>query len=156
METTLVILKPDTLQRRLMGRILGRFEDKGLTVVGMKMAHLTREVAEEHYAPHRQRPFYAGLVTYMTSNPVVIVALRGKGAIEVVRRMLGHTYGFEANAGTIRGDFGISRSLNLVHASDSPEAADRELGLFFQGYEIFDRTPTDLHWIYDRQEELGE
>ncbi len=156
METTLIILKPDTLQRRLMGRILGRFEDKGLTVVGMKMAHLTRELAEEHYAPHKGKAFYEGLLGYMTSNPVVIVALQGIGAIEVVRRMLGQTFGFEAEAGTIRGDFGISRSMNLVHASDSAESAERELGLFFQSYERFEPQPTDLYWIYDRHEELGE
>ena len=155
METTLIILKPDTLQRHLAGRILSRFEEKGLQIVGMKMSHLKRDLVEEHYAPHRGKPFYDNLVRYMTSGPVVILALRGRNAVEVARKLMGKTFGYEADPGTIRGDFGISKSMNLVHGSDSGESARRELGLFFQGYEIFDWEPSGLGWTYDPVEELG-
>ena len=155
METSLIILKPDTLQRHLAGRILNRFEEKGLRIVGLKLTHLKRELVEEHYAPHRGKPFYDGLVRYMTSNPVVVIALKGRNAIDVSRKLMGKTFGYEADPGTIRGDFGISKSMNLVHGSDSPEAAERELGLFFQSYEIFDWEPADLEWSYDPAEELG-
>lgn len=155
METTLIILKPDALHRRLAGRILSRFEEKGLTIVGMKLAHLKRELVETHYEPHRGKPFYDGLVRYMTSAPVLLLALRGRNAIDVSRKLMGKTFGYEAEPGTIRGDFGISKSMNLVHGSDSPESARRELGLFFEGYELHDRTPADLTWVYDPVEELG-
>jgi nucleoside-diphosphate kinase len=156
LENTLIILKPDALQRRLAGRILGRFEEKGLQIVGLKLAHLKRELVEEHYAPHRGKPFYAGLVRYMTSHPVVLMVLRGRRAVDVCRKLLGKTFGYDAEPGTIRGDFGISKSMNLVHASDSLESATREISLFFQSYEIFDAKPADLCWIYDPVEELGE
>jgi nucleoside-diphosphate kinase len=155
-EDTLIILKPDALQRRLAGRILSRFEEKGLTLVALKLTRLRREVAEEHYAPHREKPFYAGLVRYMTSQPVVPMVLRGRNAVDVCRKLLGRTFGNEAEPGTIRGDFGISRSMNLVHASDSPDSAAREIPLFFESYEIQDVSPVDLRWIYDPVEELGE
>ena len=156
METTLIILKPDTIQRQLCGRILSRFEEKGLQIVGLKMAHLKRELVEEHYAPHKGKPFYDGLVRYMTSNPVVIIALRGLNSIEVCRKLMGATFGYNAEPGTIRGDFGISKSMNLVHGSDSTESATRELGLFFQGYEIFEWKQQGLDWLYDAREELGQ
>jgi nucleoside-diphosphate kinase len=155
METTLIILKPDALKRRLVGEILSRFERKGLQIVGMKMAHLRRELVEEHYEPHRGKPFYDGLVKYMTGNPVLLMAVRGIGAIEVCRKLMGKTFGFEAEPGTIRGDFGISRSMNLVHGSDSPESARRELDLFFASHEVHDDPPIDLEWTYDPREELG-
>lgn len=155
METTLIILKPDAVQRRLVGRILGRFEDKGLQIVAMKFTRLKKETVEEHYAPHREKPFYQGLVRYMTSNPVLVLALKGRRAIEVCRKLLGKTFGYEAEPGTIRGDFGISKSMNLVHASDSAESAERELGLFFSGYEVHEYEPAGLDWVYDPVEELG-
>ncbi len=155
METTLIILKPDAVQRRLVGRIIARFEAKGLVLAGMKMAHLKRELVEEHYAPHRGKPFYEGLVRYMTSHPVILLALRGRNAVDVARRLMGKTFGYEADPGTIRGDFGISKSMNLVHGSDSLESARRELGLFFQGFEVFDTEPVELEWLYDAREELG-
>ena len=155
METTLIILKPDTIQRRLVGRILSRFEDKGLQLVAMKLTKLKRETAEEHYSPHRGKPFYEGLVRYMTSNPVLVLALRGRNAIDVCRKLLGKTFGYEAEPGTIRGDFGISKSMNLVHASDSGESALRELGIFFSGFEIQEYEPAGLEWVYDPVEELG-
>jgi nucleoside-diphosphate kinase len=155
-EDTLIILKPDALQRRLVGRILTRFEEKGLIIAAMKLVQLRREVVEEHYAVHRERPFYPGLVRYMTSHPVVPLVLRGRRAVEVCRKLLGATHGYEAQPGTIRGDFGISKSMNLVHASDSPESASKEIPLFFQSYEILSAKPADLPWVYDPWEELGD
>lgn len=149
METTLIILKPDAVQRGLMGRIIGRFEDKGLQVVGAKFMKITKELASRHYADHREKPFYAGLVSFMTSSPVLVLALRGNGAIGICRSMMGATFGFKADAGTIRGDFGVSSSFNLIHGSDSPEAAEKELGLFFSDGDLVDWNPAGLGWVYD-------
>jgi len=131
METTLIILKPDAVQRGLMGRIISRFEDKGLQIVGCKLMQITQDLAARHYEAHRERPFYPGLVKFMTASPVLVLAIRGKNAIAISRKMMGATFGSNAEAGTIRGDFGVSNSFNLIHGSDSPEAAERELGLFF-------------------------
>jgi len=135
METTLIILKPDALQRCLSGRIIARFEDKGLRIVGCRMMTISRDLAAKHYEAHREKPFYDGLVNFMTSDPVVAMAIEGPKAIEVCRAMMGATFGFKADPGTIRGDFGISNQFNLVHGSDSPESAQRELELFFPGGE---------------------
>jgi len=149
METTLIILKPDAVQRSLAGRIITRFEEKGLQIVGMKMMMIPQETAETHYKDHHGKPFYDGLVRFMTSAPVILLAVRGVGAIGIARAMMGATFGSKAEPGTIRGDFGVSNSFNLIHGSDSPEAAERELGLFFTEDEIlsFDR-PID-GWVYD-------
>ena len=149
METTLIIFKPDAVQRGLMGRILARFEEKGLQVVGCKLMQISQELAATHYAAHKERPFYAGLVKFMTSSPVLVLALRGNGAITIARNMMGATFGSKANPGTIRGDFGVSNSFNLIHGSDSPEAAERELGLFFKAGEILDWKRAGDAWIYD-------
>ena len=149
METTLIILKPDAIQRGIMGRILSRFEDKGLQVVGAKFMQISQELAAQHYADHKERPFYPGLVSFMTSSPVLVLALRGSGAIAVCRSLMGATFGFKADAGTIRGDFGVSSSFNLIHGSDSPEAASRELGLFFNDGEVLDWSPAVQTWVYD-------
>ncbi len=149
METTLIIFKPDAVQRGLMGRILARFEEKGLQVVGCKLMQISQELAATHYAAHKERPFYAGLVKFMTSSPVMVLALRGNGAITIARNMMGATFGSKANPGTIRGDFGVSNSFNLIHGSDSPEAAERELGLFFKAGEILDWKRAGDAWIYD-------
>ena len=149
METTLIILKPDAVQRGIMGRILSRFEDKGLQVVGAKFMQISQELAAQHYADHKERPFYPGLVSFMTSSPVLVLALRGSGAIAVCRSLMGATFGFKADAGTIRGDFGVSSSFNLIHGSDSPEAASRELGLFFNDGEVLDWSPAVQTWVYD-------
>lgn len=135
MEKTLILLKPDAVKRRLIGRILSRFEDKGLRVAGMKLMQISKELAAKHYADHQGKPFYDGLVDFMTSDPVVAMAIEGPKAIEVCRAMMGATFGFKADPGTIRGDFGISNQFNLVHGSDSPESAQRELELFFPGGE---------------------
>ena len=131
MDTTLLIVKPDGVQRGLVGEIVGRFERKGLHLVGMKMMTISPELAAEHYKDHAEKPFYGGLVRFMTSSPVVAFAVRGVGAIGICRKMMGATFGPNAEPGTIRGDYGISNQFNLVHGSDSPEAAERELGLFF-------------------------
>ena len=149
METTLIILKPDALQRGLMGRIIGRFEDKGLQIIGMKMMTIGGDLAARHYADHQGKPFYDGLVRFMTSSPVVVLALRGMGAIAICRKMMGATFGSNAEPGTIRGDFGVSNSFNLIHGSDSPEAAARELALFFAKGEVVDWERAGEGWIYD-------
>lgn len=154
METTLVIVKPDGVQRRLVGRILQRFEDKGLQIVGAKLMKIPLETARRHYKPHEAKPFYPGLVQYMTSSPVLVAALRGKNAIAVVRKMMGATFGSKAEPGTIRGDLAISDGYNLIHGSDSAEAAQFELGLFFAAGEVADYTMADTPWVYDTSSDL--
>ena len=114
MEHTLIILKPDAVQRGLCGEILTRFEKKGLQIVGCKVMKISRQTAETHYAPHQGKPFYAGLVQFMTSSPVVVLALQGKDAINIARKMMGATFGSKAEPGTIRGDFGVSNSFSTV------------------------------------------
>jgi nucleoside-diphosphate kinase len=131
MDRTLVICKPDAVERGLVGEIIGRFERKGLKVVGMRLVSVPREMAEEHYAVHEGKPFYAGLVDFITSGPVAAIALEGPDAIAVVRKMVGKTMPNEAEPGTIRGDLGVSGLRNLIHASDAPETATAELGLWF-------------------------
>jgi nucleoside-diphosphate kinase len=137
-ETTLIICKPDAVQRGLMGRIIGRFEDKGLKLAGAKLIHIDEKLASQHYAEHVGKPFYDGLVKYITSTPVMVLAIRGNQAVTVARKMVGATKGFEADPGTIRGDYSTSRSYNLVHGSDSPESAKREVALFFKDDELHD------------------
>lgn len=149
METTLIILKPDAVQRGLSGKIITRFEEKGLAIVGMKMMTISQELAATHYEAHKERPFYKGLVEFMTSSPVVVLAVRGVGAIAIARSMMGATFGSKADAGTIRGDFGVSNSFNLIHGSDSPEAATRELGLFFNEGEVQQLDRAIERWVYD-------
>lgn len=149
METTLIILKPDAVQRGLMGRIISRFEDKGLQVVGAKFMQIPGELAAKHYESHQGKPFYEGLVSFMTGSPVLVLALRGVGAIAVCRKMMGATFGSNAEPGTIRGDFGVSNSFNLIHGSDSPEAADRECSLFFGEGEVLNWNRASEGWIYD-------
>lgn len=149
MERTLIILKPDAVQRGLCGEILSRFEQKGLQIVAMKFAKLPPQLVETHYEPHRGKPFYAGLVRFMTSSPVVVLALAGKDAIAIARKMMGATFGSKAEPGTIRGDFGVSNSFNLIHGSDSPESSQREIGLFFKSEELVDWQPAGQAWVYD-------
>ena len=148
METTLIILKPDAVQRGLMGKIITRFEEKGLAIVGMKMMVITPQLAARHYQAHKGKPFYEGLVRFMTSAPVVVMAVRGKGAITICRKMMGATFGSNAEPGTIRGDFGVSNSFNLIHGSDSPEAAEKELGLFFEEG-VVEQERAIEGWVYD-------
>lgn len=147
MERTLVLLKPDCVQRRLMGAVLSRFEDKGLNVIAMKMLQVTPALSKEHYAEHVSKPFYPNLESFITASPIVAMVVEGLEVIRVVREMLGATSGLKAAAGTIRGDYSSSRQMNLVHASDGPEAADREIKLYFKTEEIFGYTPTLKPWF---------
>src|SRR5690606_33036232 len=138
MQRTLILLKPDCFQRRLMGEIITRFEKKGLNFVAMKLIQITPELSKKHYAEHVEKGWYPTLEGFVTSGPVVAGVLEGLEAIQVVRDMLGATNGLKAAPGTIRGDFSSSRQMNLVHASDSPESAQRELDLYFDAAEFCD------------------
>ena len=149
METTLIILKPDAVQRGLMGRIISRFEDKGLQVVGAKLMRISGDLAARHYEPHQGKPFYEGLIKFMTSSPVLVLAVSGLNAIEICRKLVGATFGSKAEPGTIRGDFGVSNSFNLIHGSDGPETARRELGLFFGPDELLEYDRVIDGWVYD-------
>lgn len=149
METSLIILKPDALQRGLVGRVIGRFEDKGLKIIGVKLMRISPDLAAEHYRDHQGKPFYEGLVRFMTGAPVIVMALQGVGAITICRKLMGATFGSNAEAGTIRGDFGVSNSFNLIHGSDSPESAARELRLFFRDEELLEYDRAVDQWIYD-------
>ncbi len=147
MQRTLVLLKPDCVQRRLMGRIIARFEDKGFNIIAMRMIQVTPELAKQHYAEHVEKPFYPGLEAFITGAPVVAMIVEGLNAISVVRNMLGKTNGLEADAGTIRGDFSSSRQMNLVHASDGEEAANREIDLYFAADQICSYEPVATPWM---------
>lgn len=147
MQTTLIIIKPDAVQRGLIGQITSRFERKGLRIVGGKWMRPSTDLARVHYAEHRDKPFYDSLVRFITSTPVMALAVRGPRAVEVCRRLIGATDSAEAAPGTIRGDWGLSKSLNLVHGSDSPESARRELGLWFHEDELFDYDHATQPWI---------
>ncbi len=149
MERTLIILKPDAIQRGLVGKIITRFEEKGLQVVGAKLLLISEELAEKHYAPHKGKPFYEGLVRFMTSSPVVVLALQGKSVIDIARKMMGATFGFKAEPGTIRGDYGVSASFNLIHGSDSPDSAKAELALWFKPDELITYDMASRVWTYD-------
>lgn len=152
MERTLIILKPDAVQRRLMGRIIQRFEDKGLIVAGAKLMRVSRELAQRHYAVHESKPFYPALIDYITSGPVLVMVLAGDRCIDIARALMGKTFGYEADPGTIRGDFGASRTFNLVHGSDSPESAAFELPLYFSEEEMMKYTPAGGRWVFPADE----
>jgi nucleoside-diphosphate kinase len=147
MERTLIILKPDAVDRRLVGEIMSRFEKKGLQLSGLKLATISTATAEKHYEAHREKPFYSGLIKFMTGGPVVLMVLQGNHAIEVARKLMGSTFGYESEAGTIRGDYGISSQFNLIHGSDSPAAAQREIELFFSPDELFEYELCDAKWL---------
>ena len=147
MQRTLVLAKPDAVQRALIGEILGRFERKGLKVVGLRLLTVPRAMAEEHYAVHAGKHFYDGLVEFITSGPVAAIALEGPDAIAVVRKVVGKTMPNEAEPGTIRGDLGVSGLRNLIHASDAPETADAELALWFGADALVDYDREVDAWI---------
>lgn len=149
MERTLLICKPDAVQRGLIGEIISRFEKRGFQIVGLKMMRISTSLAETHYEAHKGKPFYAGLVSFMTGSPVVVFAVAGKDAITIARKMMGATNAGKAEPGTIRGDYGLSGAFNLIHGSDSPEAATRELGLFFKPEELLNWNPDMQRWVYD-------
>ena len=146
-ERTLVLLKPDTVQRGLAGRVIGRLEDRGLKIVGIKMLHMDMALANRLYAEHVNKPFFAGLSEFMMSRPIIAIALEGKNATEVVRATMGATDPQKAAPGTVRGDFGTDIGRNLIHGSDSPEAAKRELGILLGDGETFDYEREANRWI---------
>jgi nucleoside-diphosphate kinase len=149
MEQTLVIVKPDGVQRGLMGEIISRFERRGLKIVAMKMMQISRELAERHYAVHKGKPFYDGLVNYITSSPVVVMVIQGPKAIDLVRKTMGATAPANAEPGTIRADFGVEVGRNLVHGSDGPETARFEIGLFFRPEEILSWSRDTDRWVFE-------
>jgi nucleoside-diphosphate kinase len=138
MERTLILLKPDAVQRRLCGRILTRIEDKGYSVVGLKMLQVTKELSRQHYAEHVSKPFYPLLEEFITAGPIIALCVEGPEVVRVMRDLVGKTNGRDAAPGTIRGDFGISRQMNLIHGSDSVESAKREIGIYFKPEELFE------------------
>ncbi len=146
-ERTLVLVKPDGVQRLLAGRIIARFEERGLKIVGLKLVHVDRAFAERHYAVHQGKPFFEGLVRFITSGPLVAMALEGPNAIAMVRTMVGATRPNEAAPGTIRGDFAIETGQNLIHASDAPETAVAELALWFSRGELVDYEREIDRWV---------
>lgn len=149
MERTLIIVKPDAVQRGLTGEIIRRFESRGLRIVGMKFMQVSRELAEKHYAVHQGKPFFAGLVDYIVSSPVVVIALEGTNAIEAARGTIGATNPAKAGAGTIRGDFGLEIGRNLVHGSDSPENGLIEIANFFTDSELVSWGRVTDAWIFE-------
>lgn len=153
MQTTLVIIKPSGVERGLAGKIISRFEQKGLIIAGMKMAQLTEEILREHYAHLVDRDFFPLLLNSMMASPVILMAVRGIDAVSVVRGMTGATNSRKAVPGTIRGDFGMSGQENIVHASDSPENAEIEIARFFKPEEVFDYTPVTITKIYSPDDE---
>ena len=147
MEQTLVLVKPDGVQRGLVGEIVGRLERRGLKLVGMKLMQVDEALAHRHYGEHVDRPFFAGLVSFITSGPVVAMAWEANNAVEIVRSTMGVTNPANATPGTIRGDLGVDIGRNLIHGSDSPESAVRELGLFFGTEEILSYSRSNDGWI---------
>jgi len=147
-EKTLIIIKPDAIQRSLFGEILGRFEKKGLKIIGVKMMKIEDIVIEEHYEHLKEKPFFQTLKNYMQSSPVVAMVLSGVNAISATRLIVGPTKGYEADAGSIRGDLSLSGQSNLVHASDGPETAEKEVKRFFKEEELFDYERTDYKLVY--------
>lgn len=149
MERTLVIIKPDAVQRGLIGDITQRLERRGLRMIGMKFMAVPRALAEQHYAVHKERPFYNGLIEYITSSPVVVQAWAGKKAVAAVRQVMGKTNPLEAEMGTVRADYGLEIGRNLTHGSDSPENGEAEVALWFDASELVDWVRVGEDWIYE-------
>ncbi len=147
MQRTLILLKPDAVQRRLVGDITTRFERKGLRLAGLKLVQVSRELAEKHYAVHKGKPFYESLLTFLTSGPTVALVWEGREAVAVCRNLMGVTDGAKSAPGTIRGDFALSVQNNLVHGSDSTENAAIEIALWFTPEELVTFTSTDANWV---------
>jgi len=150
-EKTLIIMKPDALHRGLLGQIIERFERKGLKIVGMKMIELGDILLDDHYSHIKDKPFFGGVKNYMKSSPVVLIVLSGINAVSATRLIVGPTKGYEADAGSIRGDFSLSTQSNIVHASDSVDAAGEEIGRFFKDGEIFDYKKNDFDYVYSEE-----
>ncbi|MBX7076727.1 MAG: nucleoside-diphosphate kinase [Methanobacteriaceae archaeon] len=149
MEKSFVMMKPDAVARRLMGKILNRFEEKGLQLKAIKLMTISEDLAKEHYGEHSEKPFFNDLVEYITSGPVLAMVIEGEDAISLIRKMVGATNPQEADLGTIRGDYAVETGRNIIHASDAPESAEREIGLFFNENELVDYNMVDNTWIYE-------
>jgi len=149
LERTFIAIKPDGVQRGIIGNIISRFETKGFTLVGMKMMTVSRELAEKHYGVHKDKPFFSGLVDFITSGPVVAMVWEGDGVIASARKLIGATKPLESEPGTIRGDFGISIGRNIIHGSDAPETAAEEIKLWFSDSELSDWQSAMATWIYE-------
>lgn len=148
MEHTFVMVKPDGVQRGFIGEIINRFEKKGINIVGLKLMQIPTAMAEKHYGEHKDKPFFKELVDFITSGPVAAMVLEGKNVVPIARTMMGATNPKEAAPGTIRGDYAMVISNNIIHGSDSPESAEREINLFFNDNEIIDYEKATEHWIY--------
>ncbi len=148
-ERTFIAIKPDGVQRGLTGEIIRRFETKGFTLVGLKFLQPSRELAEQHYAVHKERPFFLGLVDFITSGPVVAMVWEGDGVIASARKLIGATNPLNAEPGTIRGDLGANIGRNIIHGSDAPETAEYEIGLWFKPEELVNWTPTMMPWVHE-------
>lgn len=149
MERTFLAIKPDGVQRKLVGEIIRRFEAKGFTLVGLKLMMVSPELAGEHYGEHREKPFFKGLVDFITSGPVVAMVWEGKGVVASARKMMGVTNPLNSEPGTIRGDFGVDIGRNIIHGSDAPETAVREIALWFKSEELASWSPSLTSWIYE-------
>jgi nucleoside-diphosphate kinase len=149
MQRTLIIFKPDCIQRRLVGSVLHRFESKGLRIAAMKLIQVDRTLAEKHYAEHQGKPFFEGLIEFITGGPVIVGVLEGNEAIAVVRTLLGATNGVAAAPGTVRGDYSISKQNNLIHGSDSEASAQREIALWFRPEEVVAYEIAGSEWVYN-------
>jgi nucleoside-diphosphate kinase len=143
------MVKPDGVQRNLVGEVIRRFESKGFTLVGLKLMSVSRELAEQHYDVHRERPFFAGLVEFITSSPVVATVWEGEGVVASARKIIGATNPLTAELGTIRGDYGVSIGRNLIHGSDAIETAQREISLWFKDEELVSWKPSLTSWLYE-------
>jgi nucleoside-diphosphate kinase len=151
-ERTFVMIKPDGIQRRLLGEVIARFERKGLKMLALKMMKIDRRLAEKHYEVHKGKPFYKGLIEFITSGPVAATVWSGEAGISIVRKVVGATSPAKAEPGTIRGDFAISTGFNIIHASDAPETAQREIDLFFLPEEILDYDLTIEAWLVQEED----
>jgi len=147
-DRTLIIIKPDAVQRHLAGRIITCFESKGLKLVAAKFMRIPEELARWHYAAHRDQPFFEPAVTFMSSAPSLLMVWEAEGVVDMARKMIGSTFGYDAQPGTIRGDFGCSQRFNLIHGSDSPQSAEKEINLFFKAEELADYGIADASWLY--------
>ncbi|MGP4107432.1 nucleoside-diphosphate kinase [Virgibacillus sp. L01] len=148
MEKTFLMVKPDGVQRNLVGEIINRFESKGFKLVGAKLMNISNDLAETHYGEHKERPFFGELVQFITSGPVFAMVWEGENVIPIARDMMGKTNPLEAASGTVRGDFGVTVGKNIIHGSDSPESAEREINLFFNKDDVLSYSKQDSEWIY--------
>jgi nucleoside-diphosphate kinase len=149
LERTFIAIKPDGVQRALVGQIISRFEAKGFTLVGLKLMKVSKELAEEHYGEHKEKPFFPGLVEFITSGPLVAMVWEGNGVVAAARKMIGATKPLESDPGTIRGDFGVDMGRNIIHGSDAVDTAEREIKLWFKEEELVGWTPTVTPWLYE-------